>query len=183
MYPTSQQANDARAKLLAWGAMSDEVNVVTPGSASTDEGIMAAIMAGYVLKADAKIYAQGIRRGLSLVSVQAPFGTGRLVTYMLDAFHPVSSGLVEKQADALLWDEATPVSSALRLPLLAQAATPLSAFFLLPTLVRSGRTTCSALGLPELADSTSSISAAMGIPRLSHAAAPLSSLLKIPLLV
>jgi len=71
---------------------------------------------------------------------------------------------------AALWDEATPISSALKIPVLSQGL--FSTFWTLPVLTRWNFR----LPIPELTNSSHSTTA------LSHHATPLSSLLHIPLL-
>lgn len=178
MYETERQATLAYNKLRAWGFTDEVTNLVTSGAGSLPD-ILSAIMAGYVLKAHAAIYARGIQRGLALVSVQAPFGTGRIATEILDRFDPVDSGVQEAINRGLIWDDDAPISSALHLPTISHGAAPFSNFWGLEVAAHR-RTLSDVLGLPELVDADSSLS--RGMARLSDNPAPLSSLLRIPLL-
>ncbi len=181
MYETSQQAEAAANKLREWGFREDLINVVTPALPSGD--FAAAIMAGYVLKRDALVYAEGVRRGRSLVSVRAPFGKGRVAIDVLDRLGPVDSGVPDEPADHLPgWDDAAPFSSAFWMPTKARDATPFSSFWVLPVVTRKGRTLGERLGLPEVSNSSAPIQTSLGMPLLSRKVAPLSELLKLPLL-
>jgi len=178
MYETEQQATHAYNKLRAWGFTDEVTNLVASGVGSLPD-ILAAIMAGYVLRADAEIYAQGVHRGLALVSVRAPFGTGKYAAEILDRLDPVDSGVKEVINRGLIWDEDAPVSSALHLPTISHGAAPFSNFWGLGVPMYR-RTLSGVLGIPELVDSESSLS--RGMAHLSDNPAPLSSLLHIPLL-
>jgi hypothetical protein len=176
MYASEQDAGRAYARLQACGLAPALINLVTPAKAGSEEAAVAAIAAGLVLKADAKVYAKGILRGNSLVSVSAPFGTGRTYEALLDEFHPVDSGLSEPD-DGPVWDDAAPFSSAFGLPVLS--APSRYSFLGLPALSRSACTTSSALGLPEL---SSPDFALFGTPQLSRNPAPFSGIFNLPVI-
>jgi hypothetical protein len=190
MYATPELAASAVAKLRQWGFASDVINLVTaaskpgqgaPASAASDDPVQSTIMAGYVLKAHAKVYAALIRsKGAALVSMHPPFGTGRIAEDLLEQVPTIPTGVDLKDPDVHLWDEAAPFSSAWRLPVSVKATAPFSAFWVLPVLTRRGRTLCEAAGVPELSGSSFYL---FGAPSLSRSAAPLSSLFKLPTLV
>ena len=80
MYATGEAAGNAAAELEEEGF--DEVHVVHPpvareGSNIPVSAIAAQIAQGNVLLADARIYAEGVAKGGSLVTVHAPFGSGK----------------------------------------------------------------------------------------------------------
>ncbi len=133
--------------------------------ASSLEDITNAIMKGYVLKADAKIYAEGVKRGLALVSVLAPFGSAAKAIRILDAGGPVEAA-VNHDEPAVLWDETNPFSSALRLPLLLKGTAVFSAFWSLPVLSRKSWTLSSLLHIPTISSSALTSSTRFGIPLL-----------------
>ena len=150
LYSTAAQATAVVAALKQKKFTDDLITVVHPTTpAAATDAIVAAITAGYVLKADARVYAQGVQRGLSLVSVLAPFGSGGKVLRILDAFSPVESG-VRHGAPAPLWDEYSPFSSALRLPVLLKGNAVFSSFWSLPVLSRKSWTVSSALHIPAV---------------------------------
>ncbi len=177
MYATAAEATHAFSLLEARGLTREDnkINLVTPASAGTPEGIVAAITTGLVLRAHARIYAQGIAHGRSLVSLVAPFGAGRMYEELLDALHPVDSGVAEER-DALVWEDAAPFSSAFGFPVLSRPNPYM--FMGLSAILRSGRTTSAALGIGELASHDLAV---FGTPRLSRNPAPFSGLFRLPL--
>jgi hypothetical protein len=178
MYATAAAAGRAFAQLEDRGLTREDnqINLVTPETAGSAEGLVAAIKQGLVLEADARVYAQGILRGHSLVSLMAPFGAGRMYEELLDALDPVDTGLAPPLPEPA-WDDAAPLSSALGLPVILPPS-PYQ-FMGLPAIIASGATTSAALGLGELARHDFTV---FGTPRLSHDPAPFSALLHLPLL-
>jgi hypothetical protein len=178
MYATAAQASKAFALLEDRGLTREDnkINIVTPAAGSSPEAVTAAIVAGLVPKADARIYAQGIARGHALVSLVAPFGAGRMYEELLDDLDPVDSG-VSVSHEGPVWDDAAPFSSAFGFPVISKPSPYL--FMGLPALFRSGRTTSESLGLPELADHDFTV---FGSPRLSRNPGPFSALFHLPLL-
>jgi hypothetical protein len=146
----------------------------------SDDPVLSAIMAGYVLKAHARVYAQQVRQGCSLVSIQAPFGTGGIAEGLLDECGPVKSGVDTSDDSLPLWDDGAPFSSALSMPTLVDATAPFSRFWVLPTITRKGGTVTGSLGLPEISSSDSYL---FGTPSLSRSPSPLSSMLGLPTLL
>jgi hypothetical protein len=176
MYETEQQARSAVQKLKDDGFPEDQLFLVTPQSGGTAEAIAAAIMAGFVLRSHAKIYAEGIQRGRSLVVVRASFGHSQDAIDILESFGPVDSGLRLPREPAVAWDEAAPISSAFRIPvLLRNSPAPVSRMFGMPPLSR-GRTTWLAAMFGELGNPHFAFSSLFGLGLLSRNAAPLSSL-------
>lgn len=186
LYPTAQQAAAAIRELQQWSFNDDAIDLIGPGeppvAGAADDPILHAIMAAYVVKADAKVYAEGVRQGGHLVIIRAPFGTCGIAERILDGHAPSPSGVVAAKDPAAEWDDAAPLSSALKLPTLLDGNSGLSSFLSMPTVVRRARTTCSWLGIPELSGPSSFLSSAIGLGLLSRKAAPLSSLFHIPLL-
>lgn len=190
IYASAEQANAAVTRLRKWGFEEELINLVTasskpaanaPASAASDDPVLSSIMAGYVLKSHAKVYAAQVQRGAALVSIRPPFGRGNVAEFLLDEGGQAIGRGIEDDSDRLQpWDDATPFSSSLMLPVLVKATAPFSAFWVLPTITRKGGTLCSALGLSELADSSTFL---FGNPSLSRSAAPLSSSIGLPLLL
>lgn len=122
LYATSQQAADAVRELQAWGYSTSQINVVPAATAGADrDAIVRAIMSGNVLKGDAVRYAEHVLHGRTLVSVGTIFGRGAEARTVLDNFDPVSAGFEESGYELSPgWDEATPLSSALGLPVLVK---------------------------------------------------------------
>lgn len=188
MYASAEEARAVVSTLLAEGFAQEQVSWVTqdstpppnaPASAQSDDPILSSILAGYVLRAHALVYAEQIRRGRALVIVRPDFGSGARAEYLMDAAGPVATGISTDHERLPLWDDAAPFSSGLHLPVLATGPAPLSAFFVLPVNTRRGGTLGAALGWNELADSDTYL---FGAPPLVDSPAPLSTALKLPLL-
>lgn len=173
MYGSHDNAMSAVNELKRNRFEDNEIHVVSAEGAHGGEGdgIVEAIMKAYVLKSQAKVYAEGVRRGGTLVVVHAPFGSALEATEILDSHSPIDSGVPDTDHDRLTWDEAAPLSSTFQWPLLSSDSTPFSSFWNLPSLSR-GRV-FPALNLPETTSPDASLSGAIGMPLLSRSA-PLS---------
>jgi hypothetical protein len=165
IFDSAQKAADATSKLKGWGPFTEEqITVIPPSAATSADGGVSAVTAAYVLKSRANVYAESLRRGHTLVVVHAPFGTGGLATEILNWSGPVSTrDVLEEERRATPWDEAAPLSSTFRLPVISQWR----AFGGLPTLSKRNRTLCSALGIPELAEPRATTEA-FGLPMLKR---------------
>jgi hypothetical protein len=186
LYASAEQAKLALASLKRWGFEDELIHVVNasstpppgaPASAASDDPVQSAIMAAYVLKAHAKVYAEEVRKGCTLISIRAPFGVGGIAEELLDECGPVKSAVVTGNGSLPPWDDDAPFSSAIRMPTLVRATAPFSAFWVLPTLTRRGGTFFSGIGLPEVSRSDSYV---FGAPAISRSASPLSSMLNLP---
>jgi hypothetical protein len=135
-----------------------------------------------VPKAKARVFANAIVAGGSLVTVHAPFGFAQLAIDTLDEFGPIPSGFAEPSDKPPAWSEATPLSSAFMLPVLSSDPTPFETFSGLPTLTSSGASFSKWFGLPMLSRVAAPLSRLFGLPTLSRNPAPFSSLFRIPLL-
>lgn len=180
MYASADHARAAAAELSEDGF--DDVIVVTPPEKDVPVSAIAAQIAhGRVHLPDAKIYAEGVARGGSLVTVHAPFSTGKLATVILDSHNPIPSGKPEPEPE-VLWNEATPFSSAMHMPLLLDDPTPASRVMGVSALAGSNCSFSGMIGLPLLSDGNTMPEGRWGLPFLSNNPAPLSSLLGLPLL-
>ena len=178
MYGTPGQATSAKAALEEEDY--SDVHLVSGASAgaSIDE-IVAAIIKGNVLKSDARVYAAGISKGGSLVTVHAPFGGAARATRILDKFSPIESGISEPESRVMLWDDATPMSCILQMPVLMDDPVPFSNFWNVSPLSSGSFSLSSLLGMPLLTKAAPR-SSSFGLPLLSNNPAPLSSLLGMP---
>lgn len=199
LYDSSQQAQRALDALRRWGFEPGRIVVLTastataaasPSATSTpsaraatdasDESLVAALRAASIPRAQVAQYAKALRRGHTLISVHAPFGTGGLVEDMLGPGEPVVVERSRHSAGHLLpSDDPAPLSETLGLPTLTRRGRTTSEALGLPTVVRSGRTTSEALGLPTV---TNTDHYTLGAPRLSDQAAPFSRLFGLPVL-
>ncbi len=154
LYATAQQAAEAVKELKLSGYPDAQINVVhPPGDGGGSEAVVKAIMAGQVLKVDARRYAEHVLQGRTLVSARADFGRGAEVRDILDSFGPVSSGFTESGYELEnQWDEGAPFSSAFRLKVLSK---PRLRFLGLSELTSRGWLLSKAWGLPLLTRSQS----------------------------
>jgi len=137
LYASAQAASAAVDKVKAEGFLSDLITVVSESAGSPD-AVAAAIAAAYVLKNEAKIYAQGVKQGRMLVIVRAPLGTGGRVEKLLDSAGPIDSGYVEPIVRSNVWDDAAPLSSALfGAPTVLKSDMPLSRMFGMRTITKN----------------------------------------------
>ncbi len=185
VYDSEAKAQQAVDGLLRKGFGADLMNLVAPRDpAQSLEDIAAAIRAGYVLKGYAKAYAACVARGLTVVSMRAPFGTGVVVTRVMDAAGPVPSGVPEQHEAGPTWDEAAPLSSALNLPVLTQGSPTFSGLWLLPLVLREGKRSGTLFPVNfKRGHQAAPFSALLGLPLLSKKRWTFSSLLGMPLLV
>lgn len=180
MYATAEAAQNAVAELAEDGFT--DVFVVSPPSTDAPvSSIAAQIALGRVLLSDARIYAEGVARGGTLVTVHAPFGTGRHATVILESHGTIPSGKPEPEAEKI-WDEAAPFSSAMHMPLLLDDRAPVSRVIGVSPLAGSNCSFSGLIGLPLLSGSGEMPESRWGIPFLSGNPAPLSSLLGLPLI-
>ena len=175
MYATPQIAAEAVEALKAKGFDHSDVALIAYSggherdsnqSGASVDSLTAEIMAARVLRAHARIYADRVSRGGSLVVVHAIFGRGALATRILDHFEPVDSGVAESTSSPRPWDEAAPVSSALRLGVRLDQPTPFSAFWNLPVLVDGAASLSRLFHIPTLTSNATSLSGAIGLPTL-----------------
>ncbi|WP_395684877.1 hypothetical protein [Aestuariivirga sp.] len=180
MYASPDTARKAADELKEEG-FGDVFVVTPPASGDTPASAIAAQIAqGRVLLADARIYAKGVAAGGSLVTVHAPFGSGMLATSILESHGPIASGMPEPEPETI-WDEATPLSSAMMIPVLLPDATPMSKVIGFSPLMSNDCGASEAIGLPLLTDGKAP-EGRWGMPFLINNPAPLSSLVGLPLL-
>lgn len=181
MYASREAAQNAVEDLAEDGF--DDVFVVSPPDKPDVplSAIAAQIAHGRVYLPDAKIYAQGVANGGTLVTVHAPFGSGMKATSILESHGPIPSGKPDPAPD-VVWDEAAPLSSAMMMPLLLDDAAPLSKVIGIPALGGSDCSFSGTIGMPLLSENATPLSSLLGLRALSQNPAPLSSLLGLPLL-
>jgi hypothetical protein len=192
MYDSFERANEAVHELRTNRFdRFDEIHVVTlQGATGADslgpdastDAIVAALMKAYVLKAHAKVFAEGIRRGGTLVTVHAGFGTAAAAIAVLDRHGPIDSGVADATDPPIPWDEAAPCSYVLNMPVLLDDSATFSRFWNVPPLLKSGATTSSALGIPQTIDSSAPFSGTTNVHLISNKPALLSSMLGLPVL-
>ena len=181
MYANAATAAKAAAELREEGF--DELFVVNPpaGADVPLSALAAQIAEGRVHLPDAKVYAKGVAAGHSLVTVHAPFGSGKLAETVLDAHGPIDSGM-PKPPPVHMWDEAAPLSSTLVIPVLSDDPDPMSRVMGIPAVTSGNCSLSGTIGMPLLTDSVMGDKGRLGLPYLSNNPTPLSSALGLPLL-
>jgi hypothetical protein len=176
LFDSAARAQEGIQRLKTWGFDDEVVSVVAPTGGS-EEAITKAIAGAHVLTSHARVYAKGVARGGTLVVVRAPFGMSVIAGQLLDSAGTIDAGQVPGEPRGATWDDAAPLSSAFRLPLLSRRGS----YYMSPVLATSGSTTCSAFGIPELQESGKPTTGDEGL--ISRNPTPLSSLLKLPTLL
>lgn len=181
MYEIQEQAANAKAALEQEGYT--DVHLVSASDADGPvEDLVAEIAKGNVLRAHARIYAEGVARGGSLVTVHAVFGGAVKAIRILDSFGPIDSGRSEPHDGPMVWDEATPLSCALQMPVLLDDAAPMSRVMGVRPLSDPSFSLSRLFGIPLLTG-FGSRHTSFGFPLLMNNPAPLSSLLGLPTLI
>jgi hypothetical protein len=213
LYSTPGQATGAVNQLIYSRFSAETIFVIGPpggrGAGALPEGvstddIATAIMKGYILKSDARIYAEGVAGGGTLVIVHAPFGTALEATEILGSFSPTHAGVAEPKYPSRPWDDAAPLSSALHMPVLTSnwrlpdlSASTFTVFNIpaltnnkppyrgllgLPLLTRHRRRSTGFLGLPLLTRNRMKPTGFLGLPLLTKSRQGPTGFLGLPLL-
>jgi hypothetical protein len=132
LYDTPQNAKGAVTKLKKSRVLDTQIDVVAAEGKSPD-AIVAAIEATGLPPAAAKLLAEAVAKGGTLVAVRPLFGKGQEANEILDSFSPIDSG-VDAEHIELPADPSTPLSSAAGWATLLNDPTPLSNFFKWPLL-------------------------------------------------
>ena len=149
----------------------------SPRSRAND--LLEEMVKAYVVRSEAAIYAERVSQGASLVTVHAPFSGGNRATTILDRNGPMDTGLQEPTFPSHLWDEAAPLSSALRWPVLAKTELPFEAVSGIPSLIQTRHGS----GAPVQPDDPAPFSTSLGVPLLINTPTPLSSIFNFPVLL
>jgi len=187
MFATTEAENAAADALREQGFPDDAVTAIAPGGARGKEqndpgadAIAARIMAAFIPRAQARLYADGVSRGGTLVIVKAAWGSAVKAQRVMDAFDPIESGVADAHDPARVWDEKRPFSSAFGLTLLCGAATPASDMLSLPVLSKTQTPLSDALHLGLLASGVTSLSKALGLPMVSRRGRSVSEAIGLP---
>ena len=189
MYSSSAQATKAFEDLKKLGyqnvhMFSAPVTGVDGAAAhgSPVKEIAAAMMKAHILKHEAQVFAERVSKGASLVTVHALFGTALDARTALDSHGAIDSGVAEPDHTGHLWDEKTPVSSALRMPVLSDNKLPFEKMWGVRSITNGPSYVSSCLGFPMLSKPGTPFSSAMGRQLLSNNKTPFSTRLGLPLL-
>jgi hypothetical protein len=177
-------------------------NAASGDTEAREAAIVDELMRAYVLKADARVYAPRILAGGTLVTVHAPFGGAVLAIEILEEFAPIESGVTEIREAGPVWEDAAPLSSALRMPILLGKDSKFSTDGGIPLLSKNPAPLSERLGMSPLSldqegtakllDEPSPLSKLLGLKILSSPfgtaklldnPAPFSSMLALPVLI
>ena len=178
IYGSSETASDVVKQLNERGLSGDAVALVT--GSTTDP--LGSITAAGVHPSHAKVYADAVARGDTVVLVCPPFGYGKSATEALDSHPSIAADLPEVAPTAtaaaapagVKWDGATPLSSWFGWKVLHSDPTPLSTWLgwsVLKTYPSNSQTIES---IRKQSNDPGPLSRLLGWPLLSNKPAPLS---------
>lgn len=199
IYQARENANAATAALEQAGFDPGAIHVVEPNvvgsAAASDEQIATRVRQSGVAASHADLFADAIKAGGTLVSIQAQFGTAATATRILEQHGPTSTGLPEQGHHDAAPEPAAPFSSACGMTVLVHNPTPLSSLLGLAVLSTSAPRRRSddelvdnpapfskIVAAPVLTDRPAMLSSSTGMPVLLDKSAPLSALLHVPIL-
>jgi hypothetical protein len=188
IYDNESLALDVVSELKKNGFASDSIHVVAASrvkASDSDDGVVAEVANVGVTKDAAAAYADGVRKGQVVVSVNPNFGTARRATAILDKFNPIATPVSEagsNTAKEQTLAEATPLSSRLNWSVLMNDPTPLSTKWNWPVLSDKATPLSDKLGASVLSDNATPFSSWLNVRVLSDDATPFSNWLKRPVL-
>jgi hypothetical protein len=144
-------------------------------SAASRTKLVEEMMKAHIWRSHADIYADRLATGGALVMVHAPFGAALNAAEIMDAHDPMIEGITSSSKHReYTWDEATPFSSALQIPVLTKMKLPAEEFSGVKSLSKGLMSDF--IGIELLTAGAAHKTQSMGLPLLSHSATPLSSL-------
>jgi hypothetical protein len=147
-------------------------------AAANRNALVSGLMKAHVWQNHAELYADMLGKGGGLVAVNAPFGTAVTAANILDSHNPVRDEISNApRTPGFQWDEATPLSSALRLPVLSDVKLPFELLLGVSSLTKGKAFLSNLFGMPLLSAGLSQRHSSMGMRLLSNSATPLSSAL------
>lgn len=170
-YETEQQAQDAKADLLAAGMTEDRVSVITPYVSSAGDGVRAGKLLGQHREAEA--YARALDKGQTVLLADVHFGTGVSMSTIMDKHNAAVVDQVSDVDDP--YHPGTPMSLVLGMPVLIRNnPAPLSRFFGIST-ESKGRSFLRTLFGGELSDNAAPLSSAVSMTTVSEGGTTTSS--------
>jgi hypothetical protein len=180
LFADESRAREALLALREARFAQDDITLLLPAqvagadAANSLDSLVSAILGGAAPRGAAKTCADAVRAGESMVAVRAPWGSALAAIRALEKHGAARDPMPVASEPALTVEDSTPLSSALRLPVLwRKTPMPLSNLFGLEDLAPSK---------PILGGLVSHRFAVFGEPRPSRNPAPLSSLFGLPTL-
>ncbi len=128
LYDSHDKAMAVKRELTEKGFTDDQIKLVQANHADAQSGshdhLMTTLTDAGVARAEAAGYADRLRQGATLLSVNAPYGRGAQATAIMDQHSPAQMETVHKEAatgstnSRGLIDEPAPLSRLLGLPVL-----------------------------------------------------------------
>jgi hypothetical protein len=147
-------------------------------AAANRNALVSSLMSAHVWQNHAELYADMLGKGGGLVAVNAPFGTAVKAGDILDSHGPVHDLISSApRTPGFQWDEATPLSSALRMPVLSHVRLPMETLMGVSSLTKGKAFLSNLFGMPLLSEGLTNRHSSMGMRLLSQSATPLSSAL------
>jgi hypothetical protein len=160
LYATDADADAVIARLLNYGLRSQDMQVTRPGGDAA--AIEASILKGHVLKKFVPIYAAGVAKGGTLLSVYVWPGNGIPILRIVNS-GAIDDGMPKPPATVTERDNPSPFSDALGIPTLT-ASRP------------------SGFGLPLLCNTRGPYRPVVPLPTLSGTSGPYNAVVPLPLL-
>jgi hypothetical protein len=180
LFADESRAREALLALREARFAQDDITLLLPAqvagadAANSLDSLVSAILGTSAPRGGAKACADAVRAGEAMVAVRAPWGLSLAAIRALEQPGGARDPMPVAREATLTVEDGTPLSSALRLPvLLRKAPMPLSDLFGLEDLAPSK---------PILGNLVSHRFTLFGEPRPSRSAAPLSSLFGLPTL-
>jgi hypothetical protein len=181
IYDSPEKAETAASELKKYSFAPEHINVVTPNGHDT-EATVSALTKGGISPSRAKVYAEAVSGGKSVVTVLPTFGTAGKAAEILDTYGPVETHITDvpdhadggsraARGSSSSTDSAAPLSSAAGWKVLSDDPTPVSSKFGWRVLLDNPTPLSSWLGWRVLSDTQTSRTT------LSSDPAPLSNLL------
>jgi hypothetical protein len=180
-YDSEAQGSKAAEQLRGEGYSHVHLFTGPTGKASASAASRAAVvsdmLAANIWKSHAETYADRLTKGKSMVLVHAPFSTGRHANHILDSHEPSGAGIADTyHGSDFEWDDAAPLSSMLRMPVLLGDKLPAETLTGIGSLTKGKAFLSNLLGIPLLKAGLQHSTSSLGLPLLSRNATPLSSL-------
>jgi len=180
LYATAKDAEAAAGALIEAGFRAGDFEIVTADA----KGWISkeTLMGKEVSKTNAAAYAEALRAGRILLLVNPLLGYAEAAEKVLAAPRGTENATATVGFEGTTWDEATPISSALFLPVLSKNPTPFGTFWNVPTLLKNYWFFSDIFGGKLLSRKPSPLSDSLGWKTLLTDPAPFSSLLKMKVL-
>lgn len=182
LYDSEAQGKKAAASLTGLG-FQDVFQFTAPATkggigAAARSALIGEMLKAQIWKSHAETCVDRMGKGNSLVVVHAPFSTALTATETLDSHGPIDSNVIAPNYKPdFRWEDAAPLSSMLRIPVLAKNGLFAESVSGVSSLTKGKAFLSNLLGIPLLKDGPEHRTSSWGLPLLSKSATPLSSMI------